>query len=173
MVNDKITINVRGIACSVEPHSDGKRFIWRAEPKNDTGTAGTSNSADEAWGEAVEWASFLAREQGRKGATWDRHAGFDQDVSPEACAAIPQLPLALTTISQCSQGLGAILRVLRSNGMHEEWHDNRPEDGQPLTPWVAGGLEAAAAALVDTIMRTTEDLARWQPFPRRAGGNHA
>ena len=173
MTEAKTTINMRGIMCSVEPHSDGKSFVWRVEPGNATGTAGKAETAADAWGEAVEWAHSVADGEARDRATWDRLADHDLDASPEVSADYP-LYKALNRAWLGANGLDGVLHVLRANGRHEEWFAVGPRnEGKPLGPYVVGQLEAAARLLVQSISDNIEDAAMHTPMPHRTGGDHA
>ncbi len=163
------TITVHGHVIEVRADPDRNAFAWSIDSgKNETrAMRGVAETVSSAWEKAISWLNASVDIGERDLVTWDRLADSNLDVSPEARAAIPALPYVLGGISRCAAGLDGVLRVLRANGVHEEFHGSGPENGgNPLSPYAVGQLEAAAQALVDCIMEKTKDLAAWKPAPR-------
>lgn len=158
------TINVRGCSCSVEANPDGHGFTWRTQPENGHPVSGKADTADEAWGEAVEWASAVAKMKSRDHATWDKAVACELEASPEMKAELA-LHHKLNRAWVGVKGLDGVLSVLQANSRHEELFADDPENGgRPLNPYVVGGLQDAAAFLANAVRESIEDAAKWKPF---------
>ena len=77
------------------------------------------------------------------------------DVPPELAHALPEVAKRMEIMHRCAYGLDAILRLQRAADLRRDQFD-AGNDVEILRPYTAGGLQYAAAALVDVILRETD-----------------
>ena len=79
------------------------------------------------------------------------------DFSPEVVKALPDLVMRTETMHRCAYGLDAILRLQRAATLHHDLYESG-NNVEVLMPYIAGGLQYAAEALVSLILRETDAL---------------
>ena len=79
------------------------------------------------------------------------------DFSPEVVKALPEVVTRAETMHRCAYGLDAILRLQRAASMRRELYE-AGNDVEVLRPYIAGGLQYAAEALVGIILTETDAL---------------
>lgn len=169
---DLQSISLRGHTIYVwrQPEPTKHAFAWRVVMDTDQREEVAAGEADDdvdAW--LAAQAAVPGHQQAGHPAAEDRDDSerLDRltfgrdfpmlDFSPEVARALPELVTRAETMHRCAYGLDAILRLQRAADMRRDLFE-AGNDVEVLRPYIAGGLQYAAEALVGIILTETDAL---------------